>query len=244
MPLGCAARYMPAMTYVLHYAPDNASLIIRLALEEMGLPYQTALVDRAARAQDSAAYRKINPAGRIPVLETPDGLIFETAAILLWLADRHRQMFPKPDHAGRGAALTWLFYLSNDIQAPMRQVFYADRFAGAEPAVQAAYRRPLQAQIRASLSLLERDLPGTQWCLPGAAPSILDCYLTPFLRWCMLYPVSDPGWAELANLPRLMQIAGRLEARASAQKLALAEGLGAKPFTEPRLATPPEGSAF
>ena len=41
--------------YVLHYAPDNASLIVRLALEEMGLPYRTVLVDRARREQDGAA---------------------------------------------------------------------------------------------------------------------------------------------------------------------------------------------
>ncbi|MEY8839828.1 glutathione S-transferase, partial [Cribrihabitans sp. XS_ASV171] len=42
-------------TLRLHYAPDNASLIIRLALEEMRLPYQAVLVDRAARAQDGTA---------------------------------------------------------------------------------------------------------------------------------------------------------------------------------------------
>ena len=39
--------------YVLHYAPDNASLAVRLALEELGVPYRTALVDRAARAQEA-----------------------------------------------------------------------------------------------------------------------------------------------------------------------------------------------
>ena len=53
----------------LHYAPDNASLIVRLALEEAGLPYRTVLVDRAANAQRSPAYMALNPAGRIP----PDG---------------------------------------------------------------------------------------------------------------------------------------------------------------------------
>ena len=59
------------MNYRLHYAPDNASLIIRLALEEIGVPYETVLVDRRSRAQDTTAYRALNPAGLIPVLETP-----------------------------------------------------------------------------------------------------------------------------------------------------------------------------
>ena len=44
------------MTYRLHYAPDNASLIIRLVLEELGVPYATALIDRAARGQKAPEY--------------------------------------------------------------------------------------------------------------------------------------------------------------------------------------------
>ena len=68
------------MTYVLHYAPDNASLIIRMALDHRGLPYRTQLVDRASQEQSSAAYRALNPNGLIPTLETPQGPLFETGA--------------------------------------------------------------------------------------------------------------------------------------------------------------------
>ena len=64
---------------VLHYAPDNASLIVRLALEQLRLPYETRLIDRAAAEQTSAAYRQLNPAGLIPVLETADGPILRPA---------------------------------------------------------------------------------------------------------------------------------------------------------------------
>ena len=114
--------------YRLHYAPDNASLIVRLALEEMRLPYQAVLVDRRVAAQKSADYLALNPHGRIPVLDTPDGAIFETGAILLWLADRHRTqacaMMPPPDHPDRGHALKWLFFLSNTLHAELRMLFY------------------------------------------------------------------------------------------------------------------------
>ena len=82
--------------YVLHFAPDNASLIVRLALEEMGLSYRTALVDRAVRAQDGGTYRAVNPTGLIPALETPQGVVFETGAILLWLGEVHGRMAPRP----------------------------------------------------------------------------------------------------------------------------------------------------
>ena len=88
--------------YRLHYAPDNASLIVRLALEELGRPYETVLVDRRAKAQRSPAYLALNPAGRIPTLETPDGPISETGAILLWLADRHGALAPAAGDPARG----------------------------------------------------------------------------------------------------------------------------------------------
>jgi len=56
----------------LHYAPDNASLIVRLVLEDLGVPYETVLVNRAAGGQREAPYLALNPNGLIPVLETPD----------------------------------------------------------------------------------------------------------------------------------------------------------------------------
>ena len=83
--------------YVLHYAPDNASLIVRLVLDGAGIPYRTALVDRTKRQQDSAAYRALNPTGLIPTLETPLGPIPDTGALLLWLSDTH-QLGPAPGH--------------------------------------------------------------------------------------------------------------------------------------------------
>ena len=51
--------------YRLHYAPDNASLVIRLVLEELGQPYETVLVDRKAQAQNSPEYRALNPGGLV-----------------------------------------------------------------------------------------------------------------------------------------------------------------------------------
>ncbi|WP_293576781.1 glutathione S-transferase N-terminal domain-containing protein [Phaeobacter sp.] len=142
--------------YCLHYAPDNASLVIRLALNEMGLPYRTALVDRRAGAQHSAAYRALNPAGLIPVLETPDGPIFETAAILLWLADRHPAagLFPTPDSPQRATALKWLFHLSNTVHADLRILFYPDKYIPTE-AVPAAHipNAPEEAAITACAAL-------------------------------------------------------------------------------------------
>ena len=71
------------MNYKLHYAPDNASLIIRIFLEEIEAKYTCNLIDRKQNNQKDPNYLALNPNGLIPVLETNDGPIFETAAILL-----------------------------------------------------------------------------------------------------------------------------------------------------------------
>ncbi|OYX40658.1 MAG: glutathione S-transferase [Rhodobacterales bacterium 32-67-9] len=231
-----------APPYVLHYAPDNASLIVRLALEELHLPYRTALVDRATRAQDSAAYRALNPAGLIPVLETPDGAIFETAAILLWLSERHGALAPAPGSAGRAAFLKWLFFTSNTLHADLRQLFYPARHAGAPEAVP-AFAAATRARISGHLALLDA-MAATRpdWFRPDR-PSVLTCYIPPLLRWLALYPVDTAGWFDLAAAPALHAVAAAMEARPSALAAAKAEGLGTAIFTRPSYACPPEGSA-
>lgn len=234
---------MPA-TYRLHYAPDNASLVIRLALEELGQPYETVLVDRRARAQDSAAYRALNPGGLIPVLETPDGPLFETAAILLWLADRHGAMAPAPASPERAGFLKWLFFASNTLHADLRMLFYPGKYIGAEPAHQAQLQSVLRQRLHSHLTSLDRAAAGRPGWLGAPQPSVLDCYLACQLRWMALYPAgSDRSWFSLAGYPALQQLCAGLERRPSAAAAVQAEGLGAHPFTTPVHANPPEGSA-
>lgn len=227
--------------YILHYAPDNASLIVRLALEEIGAPYRTVLVNRAAQEQRGAAYRRLNPAGLIPALETPDGTMFETGAILLWLSERHGTLAPAPGNRDRPHFLKWLFFVSNALHADMRALFYPERYAGAGADL-AAQHGATTRRIAAHLLILEtmvRDQPG--WFCP-AQPSMLTIYLSVLLRWLALYPEQGHGWFTLAPYPGLAAIAMAQQNRPATLRAAMAEGLGPTPFTAPRAATPPEGS--
>lgn len=230
--------------YRLHYAPDNASLVIRLALEELGQPYDTALVDRAARAQKAPDHLVLNPAGLIPALETPDGPLFETGAILLWLTDRHGALAPAPGSPGRGGFLKWLFFTSNTLHAGLRMRFYPDQYVGRDPAAQAALRDHMRGEATRHLSLIEAQAALSPGWLGARAPSALDLYLACLLRWARLYPPGEAkDWLRVENLPCLHDMAARLETRASVAAAIRAEGLGPAPFTEPRHPEPPEGSA-
>lgn len=230
--------------YRLHYAPDNASLIARLALEELGVAYHTVLVDRRARAQKLPAYLALNPAGLIPVLETPDGPVSETGAILLWLADRHGALVPASGEAARAAALRWLFYLSNTLHPALRMIFYPDQYAGGEAALQAALRAHMQGEAARHFDILDRAAAADPVLFSGTRPTVLGLYLGPALRWAALYPAGGTGWFDLARWPRLATLAADLEARDSTRAAIAAEGLGERPFTAPQPPDPPEGSAL
>ncbi len=238
------AIYIDFMTapYRLHYAPDNASLVIRLALEEMGLPYETVLVDRRQNEQDSAAYRQLNPNGLIPVLDTPQGPIFETAAILLWLADTHGQLGPSPEAPDRAAFLKWLFFASNTLHADLRILFYAEKYIDAAQAE--TLRDGIRPRLRRHLQVLEAEAKNAPTWLHPEQPSVLTYYLACQMRWMALYPASaDRSWYQLSDTPHLQAILTQLETRPATQSAIAAEGLGVTPFTSPSYATPQEGSA-
>ncbi len=229
--------------YRLHYAPDNASLVIRLVLEEMRLPYDTVLVDRARNQQASSAYLALNPNGLIPVLETPQGPVFETAAILLWLTDTHKQMAPAADNPGRAAFLKWLFFASNTLHADMRILFYADKYIDAVQAE--TLREGIRPRLRHHLKLLESVAAGAPEWFRADEPSALTYYIACMMRWMALYPTgSDHSWYQMADTPHLQHILMNLETRTATRAAIAAEGLGVTPFTSPTYANPPEGSAI
>lgn len=233
--------------YVLHYAPDNASLVVRLALEELGQPYRAVLVDRLVRAQDSEAYRKINPLGLIPSLETPVGPLFETGAILLWLSETHGGLAPTPGTPERGHFLKWLFFLSNSVHAELRATFYPERFVPEQ--ITTILQRRLATRIAGHFDQLETiaaaRAPGGFMALDDDdQPGMIDLYAVALMRWATLYPPDGRRWFDPSRYPTLIDIARRVETRPAALAAARAEGLGRTPFSAPLYPAPPEGTTF
>lgn len=219
-------------------------MIVRLALEQLNLPYRTQLVDRSVLGQQEPAYLALNPNGLIPVLETADGPLFETGAILLWLADRHGGLGPAPQDSARGDFLKWLFFTANTVHPALRMMFYSDKYIGADPVHQQALRVGLQAQIKSALAQLDRVAATTPQWLASQTPTGLDFYIACCLRWCALYPSGvSHDWFDLSATPALARLCHQLEALPCTATLQTAEGLGNTPFTAPSYANPPQGSA-
>lgn len=232
------------MSYVLHYAPDNASLIIRMALTQLEVPFETVLVDRAAQAQRAPSYRALNPNGLIPTLETPGGPIFETGAILLWLSDTHGRLGPAVADPARADFLKWLFYLSNTTHPALRMMFYPDRYIGDDAADQAALRLGLQKALLGQFEILDQMLSQRPPWAEGFPLGAFDFYLAAMLRWVALYPQgTDKSWFSLEAYPALRDMCLKLEASPVCACLIGEEGMDATPFSAPKPVTPTVGSA-
>lgn len=222
---------MTKALYKLHYWPDSASTIVSLALRETGVAFEEILIDRAGGALDSPAYRAMHPLGKIPVMETPHGPIFETAAILLYLADRHPGLAPAPDSPARAAFLKWLFFTSTNVHPTALQAFYPDRIAG--EACAEAVTAQAGATLKMQLALLEAMVAteAPEWL--SSRPSALSYYVAVLIRWLSGFPPGHPARVTADDLPALRPILQALETTPAALDVARNEALGAMIFTQP-----------
>jgi glutathione S-transferase len=120
--------------YTLYWSPGSASMAPHCCLEEAGVPYALKLVDTGKGQHQSAEYRALNPAGKVPALAIDGGFVMsESAAICMLIADRHpaAQLAPAPDDLARGHYYMWLTHLSNTLQATMLEYYYPDRHTAA-----------------------------------------------------------------------------------------------------------------
>jgi glutathione S-transferase len=207
----------------LHYFPGNASLIPHLLLEELGVPFELALVDRANQAHKAPAYLALNPNGLIPVLverrAEGDLVLYETAAICLYLLDTHPGSGLAPEHGTTARAHfdKWLVWLTNTLQAALIVYFYPERWADDAAAV-AQVKAHAEAKIGAMLDQLDSQLADQPWLL-GEAISAVDLYAFVLCRWTR-------GMARPArSLPRLGPWLQRLLARPAVQRAFATEGL-------------------
>ena len=140
-----------------------------IMLEETGLPYEPHLVDITQGESHTAEFLALNPNGKIPAIIDPHGpggaplALFESGAILLYLADKSGQFTPAAP-ARRWETIQWLFFQMASIGPMFGQVGFFNKFAGK------AYedKRPLQRYVDESkrlLGVLDDRLEGRRWLM-------------------------------------------------------------------------------
>jgi glutathione S-transferase len=207
----------------LFYYPGNASLTPHILLEEIGAPFELVLVDRSKAAHKSAEYLKLNPNGQIPVLLNDGLVLYETAAICLYLADLHPQakLAPPLQTAERAHFYQWLVWCTNTLQAMLMHYFYGERLVDEGDAAAAEQvKNHAEARIGGMLDRLDEQLAshGGEWLL-GPKFSAVDPYALMLCRWTRGF--SHPA----RNLPRLGPYLQRVLARPAVQRAFATEKL-------------------
>ncbi len=193
--------------YRLHYAPKTISIATAIALEEAGVAYEAVPVDFASGAQMGAAYLAVNPKGRVPALETPDGILTETGALLEYVAPAL-----VPDDALLAARMREVMYYL----ASTMHVAHAHKLRGTRWADQQSSFDDMQAKVpetmTACCAYLEEVLPLAPFAL-GEGMSCADPYLFMVLSWA-------PGdGVDMTNFPKLSSFSAMMEARESVRSL-------------------------
>jgi glutathione S-transferase len=205
--------------YTLYYSPGAASLVVHLTLLEIGAPCRLERVDFDRRDQKRPDYLRLNPAGRIPTLVIDGKAYFESAALVMLLAERHPEagLAPPPGSPSRGNWYQWIAYLATALGAPFRFWFYPSDLGSAEhpPAVHDALCRAIEQ----AWSVVDAQLASGGPYLLGRELSVADLLAIMYMRWSRNMPRPALEW------PALRRLADHVRARPSWTRLCDAEGL-------------------
>ena len=169
----------------LYSLPTPNGVKVSIMLEETGLAYEPHLVSFADNEQLSPEFLSLNPNNKIPAILDPSGpdgqplALFESGAILLYLAEKTGQLIPE-DAAGRYETIQWLMFQMGGIGPMFGQVGFFHKFAGKDY----QDKRPRDRYVEESkrlLGVLEQRLSGRQWIM-GDSYSIADIAIWPWVR--------------------------------------------------------------
>jgi len=195
----------------LYSLPTPNGVKVSVMLEETGLPYEPHLVDFDTNEQSSAEYRSLNPYGKIPAIIDPAGPggeplpLFESGAILLYLADKSGRFLPTAP-AARYQTLQWLMFQVGAVGPMFGQVGFFHKFAGREYADKRPRDRYV-AEAQRLLRVLNLRLEGRAW-LMGEAYTIADMAVFPWVRNL----IGFYGAADLVGIGEFPHVTRALEA--------------------------------
>lgn len=186
--------------YTLYYSPGTASMVVHLALLELDAPHALRLIDFDSRAQKDPDYLRLNPNGVVPTLIVDGEPVYECAALLLLLGERHadKGLAPMPGSEQRGEYLQWVLHLANTVQPAFRQWFYPADFGPEDQAD--AMREFARRRIEATWDRIDAHLAAHGPFMLGSQFSLLDLYATMLMRWSRNMPKSADQWSALSNL--------------------------------------------
>ena len=194
----------------LYSLPTPNGVKVSIMLEETGLPYEPHLVSFETGDQMSPEFLSLNPNNKIPAILDPDGpggkplALFESGAILLYLADKTGRFIPQ-DAAGRYETIQWLMFQMGGIGPMFGQLGFFNKFAGKDYEDKRPRDRYV-AEAKRLLGVLDKRLDGRNWVM-GDSYTIADIAIFPWVRNLIgFYEAGElVGFSEFKNVARTLE---------------------------------------
>lgn len=200
-----------------YYHPSPNPLKVALFLEESGLPYELMAVDTRKGEQHSPAFLEINPNGKTPAITDGEVTVFDSNAILLYLAEKSGQFLPENTPAARGQMLSWLMFVATGVGPYSGQAVHFQH-AAPEKNAYAINRYTFEAERH--FKILDDQLAKHKYML-GDTYTLVDMAVW---GWARALP-RVLGPEALGKLPNLKRLFDEINERPAAKR---AEGLQAK----------------
>jgi glutathione S-transferase len=180
----------------LYYSRASCAYAPHILLHDAGADFTTVEIDFATGEQTSPDFLAINPKGRVPALVTPDGILTENPAILLYIAQTHPETKLAPSEP---FALAWAqsfnMFLASTVHVAHSHKHRGARWAD-DPAAQAAMTAKVTENMAMYAGMIEAHYFTGPWVL-GEDYSMCDAYLALITRWL------GADGVDLADFPNL-----------------------------------------
>jgi len=183
---------------------------VALLLEETGMPYEPIAVDTRKGDQHKPEFLAINPNAKVPAIVDGDVTVFDSSAILLYLAEKTGKFLPAKTDKARGELLSWMFFVSSGVGPYSGQSVHFRLYAP-EKLPYAINRYAYEAQRH--FGILDARLAKNKYVL-GDSYTVVDMNVW---GWARLIPtiLGEEHWAKFPNLKRLVD---EITARPAAQR--------------------------
>jgi GSH-dependent disulfide-bond oxidoreductase len=199
-----------------YYSTAPNPMKVALFLAEAGLPYEAIPVDTRKGQQFEPDFVKLNPNAKVPVIVDGDAVVFDSNAILLYLADKTGQFVPAiDDNAQRGQMLSWLMFVATGI-GPFSGQSVHFRHAAPEPKDYALNRYDFEAHRH--YGVLDDHLSAHEYML-GDSYSIVDMAVWGWIRMLPYVLGIDNPWQQYPNVKRLLDTINERAAVATVETL-------------------------
>jgi glutathione S-transferase len=191
--------------YTLYYMPGAASFAVHWLLIELGVPFELRCVNSDAQEQKAPEYLKLNPNGLVPTLIVEGRPVYESAALMLLLAERHPEarLSPAPGSPERATYLLWTVHLANTVQPAFRHWFYPSEAAG-EAHVEAA-KAQARERLERAWDRLDAHLAARGPWTAGERLTAVDFSAAMLARWSRNMPRPATDWPAIRRLVTAMK---------------------------------------